>query len=105
MREREFQARLIKRLKTMFPGCVILKNDSAYLQGILDLSIFYQDRWAMLEVKATGDAPNQPNQEHYVELLNGMSFAAFIFPENEEEVIDALQQSFKPRRASRISKR
>lgn len=105
MLESAYQARLIKRLKLMFPGCVVLKNDSSYMQGMLDLSIFYQDRWAMLEVKAARNSVVQPNQDHYVELLNGMSFAAFIYPQNEEEVLDALQQSFKPRRQARVPKR
>lgn len=99
MRERDYQARLIKKLKRRFPGCVILKNDPQYLQGILDLSIFYEQRWAMLEVKASVNAPRQPNQDYYVEMLNEMSFAAVIYPENEEEVLHDLQQALRPRRA------
>jgi hypothetical protein len=35
--------------------------------------------------------------------MNAMSFAAFIYPENEEDVLDALQQTFRPRRVSRVS--
>jgi hypothetical protein len=92
--ESVYQARLIKRLKRIFPGCVILKNDSGYLQGIPDLVIFHGTHWAMLEVKPSADAPAQPNQPYYVELLDGMSFAAFIYPENEGEILDALQQAF-----------
>lgn len=105
--ERDYQAGLIKKLRKLFPGILILKNDSGYLQGILDLSLFYGDRWAMLEVKASADAPVQPNQEYYVELLDGMSFAAFIYPENEGEVLDALRAEFSSvaRRNSRLSRR
>lgn len=99
--ERDYQSDLIKKLKHLFPGCLILKNDPTYLQGILDLSIFYKDRWAMLEVKASASSPEQPNQRYYVELLDAMSFAAFIYPENEEEVLDALQQSFVAGRDAR----
>lgn len=49
--ERDFQAKLIKELKVMFKGCIIVKNDPNYIQGIPDLLILYNDRWAALEVK------------------------------------------------------
>lgn len=32
-KESEFQAKLIKKLKELFKGCIILKNDPEYLQG------------------------------------------------------------------------
>lgn len=94
MTERQYQATLVKKLKRTFPGCVLLKNDSSYQQGIPDWTLFYGDKWAMLEVKAEADSPTQPNQEYFVEQLNDMSFAAFIYPGNERSVIDALKQAF-----------
>jgi hypothetical protein len=103
VRESEFQSRLIKKLHKLFPGCVILKNDSEYVQGIPDLLVLFRDKWAMLEVKASRDSPNQPNQAWYIDLLNSMSFAAFIWPDNEEEILDALQRAFQSRRSARIS--
>lgn len=103
--EASYQASLIKKLKMMFHGCVVLKNDSSYMPGILDLSIFFEDKWAMLEVKAYENAPEQPNQRYYCELLNEMSFAAFIFPENEEEVLNALEHAFTSHRPSRLPER
>lgn len=105
MREADYQAHIIRKLRTLFPGCVVLKNDSGYLQGILDLSIFYEVHWAMLEVKISANAAEQPNQRYYVDLLNEMSFAAIIYPENEQEVLDELQRSFENRRKSRVPKR
>lgn len=95
MKERDYQAALIKKLKKLFPGCMVLKNDEQYIQGIPDLTIFYKDRWAMLEVKIDSRASVRPNQEYYVAQANGMSFAAFINPENEEEVIRDLQQALR----------
>lgn len=94
MLERDYQAKLIKRLVEIFPDCIVLKNDTSYLQGIPDLLILYNDRWAALEVKAYENADEQPNQQYYVDLMNSMSFAAFIYPENELEVLHALQQAF-----------
>lgn len=94
VRENSYQAHLKKKLELMYPSSVVLKNDPNFRQGIPDLVIFYGDRWAMLEVKAHENAPEQPNQRYYIEKLNHMSFAAIIFPENEEEVLDGLQRSF-----------
>lgn len=93
--ERDFQSNLIKRLKKIFPGCVILKNDPTYIQGVPDIIVLYKDRWAMLEVKKDSSASHQPNQDYYVDKLGKMSFAAFIFPENVEEVLNDLQQAFR----------
>ena len=98
MLESTYQAKLTTRLKKMFPGCMVLKNDSAHLQGVPDLSVLYNDRWAMLEVKVSADAAERPNQRHYVEKLSTMSFAAFIYPENEQEVLDELQHAFSSAR-------
>lgn len=90
MLESEYQGKLIKKLEKLLPGCMILKNDSAYRPGIPDLSIFYRARWAMLEVKASETAPFQPLQEYYLEKMNGMSFASVIYPSIEEDVLSAL---------------
>lgn len=93
--ERDFQAGLIKDLKQMFPGCIVMKNDSSYIQGIPDLLILYKDKWASLEVKKAANANRQPNQEYYVNQMNEMSFSRFIFPENKESVLNDLYQTFK----------
>lgn len=95
MLESQFQAKLIKELKKLFPGCIVMKSDSGYLQGVPDLLILYNDRWATLECKKSAGAKKQPNQEYYVGKMNEMSFSRFICPENKEEVLHDLQQSFK----------
>ena len=95
--ERDFQRKLIGAIYERFPGCFVMKNDPTYIQGIPDLVILYKHRWAALEVKkdAISAEPRhlQPNQETYVALLNDMSYAAFVYPENVEEVLNDLQQS------------
>ena len=104
MLESEYQRDLIVELKHRFPGCVVIKNDPSYIQGFPDLLILWHDLWAALEVKTSLKAREQPNQRYYVDLLNSMCFAAFICPENEEEVLDALQHTFQPRRPTRFSR-
>ena len=95
MLENKFQANLIKELKKLFPGCIVMKNDAGYIQGIPDLLILYNDKWASLECKKSAGAKRQPNQEYYVGRMNEMSFSRFISPENEEEVLHELQQAFQ----------
>jgi len=94
MLENRFKTQLITDLKKIFPGCIILHPDPTELQGIPDLLILYGDKWATLEGKKSVTAPHRPNQDYYVELMNDMSFSSFIFPENKEEVLYELQQSF-----------
>ena len=94
--ESEFQAGLIKELKSMLPDCVVLKNDSSYIQGIPDLLVLWKDHWAALECKMYEAAKRQPNQEYYVDRMNRMSFARFIYPENKEEVLNDLYKAFNP---------
>ncbi len=95
MTESKFQADLIKELKNRFSGCMVLKNDSDYIQGIPDLLVLYKDKWASLECKKSAKAKKQPNQEYYVGHMNEMSFSRFICPENKEEILNELQQTFK----------
>lgn len=94
--EGKFQSNLIKRLKNTFPGCVVMKTDSTYLQGAPDLLVLFEDKWAALECKRTRHSPHRPNQDYYVDLMNRMSFSRFIFPENEEEIFCELEQTFRP---------
>lgn len=102
VKESEFQAKLIRELKTRFPGCIVLKNDPTYIQGMPDILILYESRWAALECKRSATSSHQPNQDYYVNRLNEMSFARFIFPENKETVLHELQQAFEPARNARV---
>ena len=94
-KESQFQAGLIKRLKKQFPGCLVLKNDANYIQGFPDLTVLYKSKWALLECKRECEAHKQPNQQYYIDKGNEMSFARFICPENEEEVLNDLERAFR----------
>ena len=95
MLESKFQANLIKELKSMFPGCIVMKQDANYIQGIPDLLILYKDKWAMLECKRSANASLQPNQKYYIDKTNEMSFSRIIYPENKEEVFSELERSLQ----------
>lgn len=87
MLEREFQAKLIKEIKSNLPGCIVMKTDPNYIQGIPDLLILHNNHWASLENKKSKNAKKRPNQQYYVDKMNEMSFSRFICPENKEEVL------------------
>lgn len=95
MNENIFQASVIRKIKKMLPGCVVLKNDPNYIQGFPDLLILFEDSWAALECKKTGRARRRPNQDYYIEKLNNMSYAAFISPDNEEDVLYELVRALR----------
>ena len=94
-RENSFQESLIREIKERFLDAIVLKNDSSYIQGIPDLLVLWRDRWACLECKRSANAHHQPNQEWYVNRMNSMSFARFIYPENKEEVLNEMEQAFQ----------
>lgn len=96
MKENQYQGGLIKKIEKRFPGSLVMRTNSEHIQGLPDLLILYKEHWAALEVKASDDAPVQPNQSYYINLLDNLSFAAYIYPENEEEILSALQQAFEP---------
>ena len=92
-RESKFQRTLIKEIEERFPGCIVMKNDPNYIQGIPDLLILYQNHWAALEVKRCAQSHHQPNQDYYISIMDEMSFASFVYPENKEEVLNAMEQT------------
>ena len=97
--ESKFQKELIDEIKERYPGCVVLKNDSGYIQGIPDWTILYKDKRAVLEAKREEKATHQPNQDYYVDKLNDMSYSSFIYPENKDTVLNQLSKVFgKPKK-------
>ena len=102
--EKDYQPRVIDRIIKTFPGAKTAKIVATRNQGMPDLAIFFPDgRWALLEVKKHANARRQPNQPYYVEEMNKHSYAAFIYPENEDQIFDELQQTFGSSRTTRIS--
>ena len=95
--EKDFQSKLLSELKGIYndPGNdVVTKFED--IQGFPDILILHNNQWAMLECKKSKDSSRQPNQDYYVNKLNNMSFASFIYPENKEEVLNDLQSALQP---------
>ena len=102
MLENKFKTELVAEIEDIFPGCIVVHLDPNEIQGIPDLLVLYENKWAALEGKKSANAPHRPNQDYYVNLMNKMSFASFIYPENKEEVLYELQQAFRIRRPTRV---
>lgn len=92
--ESKFQKELMDEIRARYPGCVIIKNDSGYIQGFPDWTILYKDKWAVLETKREKNAKHQPNQDYYVTQLNSMSFSRFVYPENKDDILTELSKIF-----------
>lgn len=104
-RESAFQTRFVKKLRDMFPGAIILKNDANYQQGIPDWVLMWGPHWALLEIKPQrprSSADFEVNQEWFIAHADEMSFGACVYPENEQEVLHALQQTFRPQGSARL---
>ena len=95
MLENKFKQGLTKELKERFPGCMVVHLDPNEIQGIPDLLVLYGTTWGALEGKKSASASHRPNQDYYVQQMDEMSFAAFIYPENKEEVLNELARSFE----------
>lgn len=104
-RESRFQTQYQNMLEREFPGLIIVKVQTGYIQGFTDRLLLYADKWAALEFKRSADEVPQVNQPYWVDRLNRMSYAAFVYPENGREVLRDLQFTFQPNRAPRLSVR
>lgn len=91
--ESGFQDRIIAKIKDMLPGCMVFKMDQ--FQGVPDLLVLVGETWFSLELKRSATASRRPNQDYFVDLMNSMSFSRFVYPENEEDVLDEIYETFR----------
>ena len=103
-KESKFQKDLIDSIQDILPGSIVLKNDPRYIQGIPDLIVLHGRKWAALECKKEKNAKHRPNQDYYIDKLGKMSYAAFVYPENREEIMHELQRALGTKRKTRVSK-
>lgn len=103
MLENKFKTGLVKEIKQRFPDCIVVHLDPNEIQGIPDLLVLQGSTWAALEGKKAASSSHRPNQDYYVQKMNDMGFAAFIYPENKEEILDAMERSFQVHRATCVS--
>jgi hypothetical protein len=100
--ESSYKTHLVERLEREFPGCLVVRLDPRSQQGIPDILVLLGTTWFALEVKRDAKAAHQPNQDYWVDKLYHMSYAAFIYPENEDEVFGELQRTFQSQGSPRF---
>ena len=91
--ESGFQDKLRDEIKQKYPDSLIFKMDQ--IQGIPDLLVLHKSKWASLECKKNATASHRPNQDYYVDKMNNMSFARFVYPENKDNVLEELDLYFR----------
>lgn len=99
--ENKFKTDLCNRIEKEFPGSMVMHLDPTEKKGIPDLLVLHNDKWAVLEGKRSKDASRRLHQDYYVKTMNDMSYASFIYPENEEQVIQELHEHFNKRRTKK----
>lgn len=93
MRESAFERRVVSDIKSWNDNVLVLKNNASMIQGIPDRTVYFADKFAMLEFKKSKDAKHQPNQDWYIDKINSNGgFARFIYPENEEKTLADLKK-------------
>lgn len=73
----------------------VVRPNSTFNPGYPDLIFLIDRMWMALEVKRKASAHISPLQNFLVEDMNSVGFARFVFPGNEKEVLDELQNYIK----------
>ena len=95
MKESTFQKIFLDKVRELVPGCIAMKNDAQYIQGIYDWTIQKGSKAAALEIKKSKDAPHRPNQDYYINKINEQGgFGRFVYPENEKQVLEDIVNFF-----------
>jgi hypothetical protein len=94
MLEATFRKKLVDDIEAAFPGIVTLIPDTRQIQGIPDRIFLLPKTWFALETKRGFRSSYQPNQLHWIEYLNSLSYARSVNPDNVQEVLNELQRTF-----------
>lgn len=92
MLEKDFQAKIIKWLKSK--KCMVFKMqmNATTKAGTPDLFFVKEGFWGAIEVKKSKNAKVQPGQKENVEKMNEWSWARIVYPENWEEAKAELEE-------------
>lgn len=104
MKETFFERKLVEEIKDLYPGAIILKTDPSYINGFPDRLTLLGNTWFAFETKKGINSRHRPNQDYYISLLNNMSYARFVFPENREDFLNEILATFRSSRSSRLSR-
>lgn len=96
--ESKFKGELYKEIRERLPGSEVIPNDAGYIQGFPDATVLFPNgRYFLLEGKKEEKSKRQPNQDYYVNESPLRDNAAFVSPENKEEVLTELERRYNER--------
>ena len=89
-KESDFQADLIRWLKSK--GCFVIKHQAGpgVPAGTADLSFYKEGFYGFIEVKLRKNSKHQPGQDPFIKKMNEWSYARFLWPEAFEELEEDL---------------
>lgn len=107
--ESAYKPQLMARIATRFArfGEVRFQHNDPNMpgsQGIPDLTVFIGPTWSLLEVKRSEKSKKRPNQDYWIDYWSKTAFTAVIHPQNEEEVLNALERSLEAGGSARLSR-
>lgn len=85
MLEKDFQAKIIKYLKSK--GCFVWKTqqNATTQAGVADIFFCLEGFYGFIEVKKSKTAKLRPGQKEFIEKMNNWSYGKIIYPENWDE--------------------
>lgn len=95
MKESDFQAKIIKWLRSK--GCFVWKcqQNSATQRGVADIFFCYEGFYGFIEVKQAKNSPKRPGQQAFIDKMAKWSWAKFVYPQNWEEIKQELEELLK----------
>lgn len=86
VKESDFQAKVIKWLKSM--GCVVLKyqQNATTRTGVADVFFCKEGFYGFIECKKAKNAPLRPGQKQFIDKMSEWSYGAIAYPENWAEI-------------------
>ena len=71
MLENKFKTKPIKEIRERLPGAIVLHINPPP-QGLPDPLVLNRERWAALEGYTETNSSHRPNQDYWIEKMNGM---------------------------------
>lgn len=95
-KESDFKRKLYNEIRTRFPDTEVVANDPNYVQGFPDATVYLPNgQYILLEVKRTSTSAKQPNQNYYVNESSLKNNAVFVYPENKEQILEAIEKRYR----------
>ena len=95
MLEKDFQAKVIKWLRSQ--GCIVLKQqmNATTRAGTPDILFLKEGFWGALEVKKSKNSSFRPGQKEMLKKMDEWSWAKAVYPENWDTIKAELQEILK----------